>query len=110
VRGIGDEERDSSTLLDFRGEFCEGGEELRGGVGVEEPEVSDLTLPTLMSDADASSLAPSIMLRADLVKGGDGLADDPNCDRISIPRAVLDRGAIPGTYKAVLVYQFLVGL
>jgi hypothetical protein len=110
VRGMGEEERDNSTLLDFRGEFCEGGEEVRGGVGVDEPEVSDWTLPTLMSDTDASSLAPSIMPRADLVKGGDVLADDPNCDSISIPRAVLDLGPIPGTYKAVLVYQFLIGL
>lgn len=110
MRGIGEEERDSSTLLDFRGEFCEGGEELRGGVGVDEPEVSDWTLPTLMSDTDASSLAPSTRPRADLVKGGDGLADEPNCDSISIPRAVLDLGAGPGTYKAVLVYQFLIGL
>jgi hypothetical protein len=67
-------------VLDFREESWEGGEELRGGVGVEEPEV----LPTLISDTEASSLAPSIIPSADLVNCGDVLADDPNCDTISI--------------------------
>jgi hypothetical protein len=72
--------------------------------------VSDLTLPTLMSDTEASSLAPSTIPSADLVSCGDVFAEDPNCDNISIQRAVLDLRIVPGTYKAVLVHQFLVGL
>jgi hypothetical protein len=72
--------------------------------------VSDLTLPTLMSDREASSLAPSIIPSADLVNCGEGFAEDPNCDNVSIQRAVLDFRIFLGTYKAVLVYQFLVGL
>jgi len=108
VLGIGEVDRDSSRLLDFGGDSCEGGEEVRGGVGVEEPDVSDLTLPTLLSDREASSLAPSIIPSADLVSCGEFFGEDPNCDKISIQRAVLDLWLIPGTYKAVLVHQFLV--
>jgi hypothetical protein len=107
VLGIGEVDRDSSRLLDFEGDSCEGGEEVRGGVGVEEPDVSDLTLPTLLSDREVS-LAPSIIPSADLVNCGEIFAEDPNCDKISIQRAVLDLWLIPGTYKAVLVHQFLV--
>jgi hypothetical protein len=90
VLEIGEVDRDNSRLLDLEGDSCEGGEAVRGGVGVEEPDVSDLTLPTLMSDKEASSLAPSIILSADLVSSGEVLAEDPNCDKISIQRAVLD--------------------
>jgi hypothetical protein len=108
VLGIGEVDRHSSRLLDFGVDSCEGGEEVRGGVGVEEPDVSDLTLPTLRSDREASSLAPSIIPSADLVSCGEIFAGDPNCDKISIQRAVLDLWLIPGTYKAVLVHQFLV--
>jgi hypothetical protein len=81
---IGEVDRDNSRLLDLEGDSCEGEEAVRGGVGVEEPDVSDLTLPTLMSDKEASSLAPSIILSADLVSSGEVLAEDPNCDKISI--------------------------
>jgi len=108
VLGIGEVDRHSSRLLDFGADSCEEGEEVRGGVGVEEPDVSDLTLPTLRSDREASSLAPSIIPSADLVSCGEIFAGDPNCDKISIQRAVLDLWLIPGTYKAVLVHQFLV--
>lgn len=96
VLGVGEVDRDSSRLLDFGGDSCEGGEAVRGGLGVEEPDVSDLTLPTLMSDGEASSLAPSIISSADLVSSGDVLAEDPNCDKISIRRAVLDLRLISG--------------
>lgn len=110
VRGTGEAERDRARLLSLADESCEGEEELRGGVGVDEPEVSDWTLPTLKSETDASSLAPSIMPRADLVNWGDVLAEDPNCDRISIHRSVLRLRVLPGTYEAVLFHQFLIGL
>lgn len=72
--------------------------------------MSDLRLPTLMSDTEVSSLAPSIIPSADLVNRGEVFAEDPNCDNISIQRALLDLCITPGTYKAVLVHQFLVGL
>jgi len=62
------------------GDSCEGGEELLGGVGVEEPEV--LTLPTLISENAASSLVPSTMPSVCFVSGGEDLAD-PNCSNIS---------------------------
>jgi hypothetical protein len=81
VLGIGEVDRDSSRLLDFGGDSCEGGETLRGGVGVEEPDVSDLTLPTLKSDREASSLAASMIPSADLVSCGEVFAEDPNCDK-----------------------------
>jgi hypothetical protein len=90
VLGIGEVDRDNSRLLDLEGNSCEGGETVRGGVGVEEPDVSDLTLPTLVSDKEASSLAPSIIPSADLVSSGEVLAGDPNCDKISIQRVVLE--------------------
>src|SRR5271170_1269673 len=96
VLGIGEVDRDSSRLLDFGGDSCEGGEEVRGGVGVEEPDVSDLTLPTLLSDREASSLAPSIIPSTDLVSCGEIFGEDPNCDKISIQRAVLDLWLISG--------------
>jgi hypothetical protein len=95
VLGIGEVDRDNSRLLDLEGDSCEGGEAVRGGVGVEEPDVSDLTLPTLVSDKEAS-LAPSIIPSADLVSSGELLAGDPNCDKISIQRAVLDFRLISG--------------
>ena len=80
VLGIGEVDRDSSRLLNLEGDSCEGGEAVRGGVGVEEPDVSDLTLPTLVSDKEASSLAPSIIPSADLVSCGEIFAEDPNCN------------------------------
>ena len=88
VLGMGEDDRDSSGLFDIWGESWEGGEELRGGVGVDEPDVSDWILPTLMSEIEASSLAPSIIPSADLVSCGDVFAEDPNCDIISIQRTV----------------------
>ena len=72
--------------------------------------MSDFTLPTLTSEIEASSSAPSTIPSADLVSGGEGFAEDPNCKNISIRRAVLDLRLVLGTYKAVLVHQFLVGL
>jgi len=87
VLGIGEVDRDSSRLLDFGVDSCEGGEEVRGGVGVEEPDVSDLTLPTLLSDREVSSLAPSIIPSADLVSCRGIFAGDSNCGEISIQRA-----------------------
>ena len=98
VLGIGEIDRDSSRLLDFRGDSCEGGEAVRGGVGVVEPDASDLTLPTLMSDREASSLAPSIIPSADLVSCGEVLAEDPNCDKISNPTSC----ARPSAYSGYL--------
>lgn len=80
---IGEVDRDNSRLLDLEGDSCEGEEAVRGGVGVEEPDVSDLTLPTLMSDKEASSLAPSIILSADLVSSGEVLAEDPKKQYLS---------------------------
>ena len=85
VLGIGEVGRDTSRLLVLWGDSCDWGEELCGGVGVEEPDVSDLTLPPLMSETDASSLAPSIMPSADLVSCVEGLFEDTNCDNISHP-------------------------
>jgi hypothetical protein len=103
VLGVGEVDRDSSRLLDFGGDSCEGGEAVRGGLGVEEPDVSDLTLPTLMSDGEASSLAPSIISSADLVSSGEVLAEDPNCDKISHPTSC----ARPPAYFRVPTKQYL---
>jgi len=55
VRGTGDVDRDNWELIVFGGDSSEGGEEVRGGVGVEEPEVSDFALPMLTSETDVSS-------------------------------------------------------
>jgi hypothetical protein len=84
----------SSERLGLGGDSCEGGEGVRGGVGVEEPDVSD---------REASSLAPSIIPSADLVSSGEVLAEDPNCDKISIQRAVLE----PPAYFRVPTKQYL---
>src|SRR2546421_9355515 len=94
--GIGEDERGKSEELNFRAASCERGDEHRGGVGVDELEESDSALPPLMSDTEASSLAPSVMAGADFIHGGDRLGEGSNCDTISIPRAVRDVGIIPG--------------
>ena len=79
VLGIGEVDRHSSRLLDFGVDSCEGGEEVRGGVGVEEPDESDLTVPTLMSDREASSLELSTIPGVDVVVCRKIFGGDSNC-------------------------------
>jgi len=88
-----------------------GGEALRGGVGVEDPDESDLALPPPVFKGVELSLAPSNMASVVLFNCGEEFLD-PNCSLISMPKKKkrLDLRPAPGTYKAVLVHQFLVGL
>ena len=65
-------------------------------MGVEEPDESDLTLSALLSDREASSLAPSIIPSADVVGCQKIFAGDSNCGEISIQRTVLDPLAYSG--------------
>lgn len=89
VRGRGEDERDILALDGPLEDTSEGGDgDVPRIVGVDEPD----EWPELMltSDTDMSSFAPSTMLNADLVKGGEDGLSLPNCWEKLAPIAFWD--------------------